>query len=157
MAEGVFRSLAHQPPSLHPLVTRIDSCGTGAYHIGSSPDTRTMSTLRSHGITSYTHAARQFSSQRDFRDFDYILAMDRENLDELVALRRRVVGGSGGNKGDEGVGKVMLFGEFVGEGEVVEEVQDPYYGGDGGFRRAYEQSVRFSRVFLEKLGRGELS
>jgi len=153
MAEGVFRSLTQ--PS-HPLIQRIDSCGTGAYHVGSSPDTRTMSTLRSHGITSYTHAARQFSSERDFSAFDYILAMDRDNLAELAALRRRFVGREGA-RADGGVGKVMLFGEFVGEGERVEEVQDPYYGGDDGFRTAYEQSVRFGGVFLEKLGRGELS
>lgn len=115
-----------------------------------------MSTLRSHGITSYKHAARQFSPDGDFRNFDYILAMDRDNLAELAALRRRFVE-RGNSDGDVGVGKVMLFGEFVDKEGCVEEIQDPYYGGDGGFRKAYEQSARFSRVFLERLERGELS
>ncbi|KAF2846532.1 low molecular weight phosphotyrosine protein phosphatase-like protein [Plenodomus tracheiphilus IPT5] len=153
MAEGVFQSLT--APS-HPLISRIDSCGTGAYHIGSSPDSRTMSTLRSNGITSYRHSARKFSPDKDFTDFQYILAMDDDNLEDLLALRQRRVKQVGS---EEGVGKVMLFGEFGGKARKGrgEEVQDPYYGGEDGFRVAYDQSVKFGKVFLERLERGELS
>ncbi|CBY01287.1 hypothetical protein IAQ61_003109 [Plenodomus lingam] len=153
MAEGVFQSLT--APS-HPLISRIDSAGTGGYHIGSSPDSRTMSTLRSNGITSYRHGARKFSPERDFADFQYILAMDADNLEDLLALRRRRVKQLGS---EEGVGKVMLFGEFGGMGGKgrVEEIQDPYYGGEDGFTIAYEQSVRFGKAFLERLEKGELS
>lgn len=78
--------------------------------------------------------------------------MDRENLSDLEEERARVVKRRGG---DEGVGKVMLFGEFG--GKVGEEVEDPYYGGDEGFEEAYLQAVRFSRGFLERLEKGELS
>ncbi|KAE8847539.1 hypothetical protein HRS9122_04446 [Pyrenophora teres f. teres] len=84
MAEGVFQSLTS--PS-HPLVSAIDSCGTGAYHVGSSPDSRTMSTLRANNITTYRHAARKFSPRTDFDDFDYVLCMDDENLAHVEALR----------------------------------------------------------------------
>lgn len=153
MAEGVFQSLI--APS-HPLITRVDSCGTGGYHIGSSPDSRTMSTLRSNGITTYRHAARKFSSDKDLTDFQYILAMDDDNLEDLLALRRRRVRQLGS---EEGVGKVMLFGEFGGKSRkgTGEEIQDPYYGGEDGFRVAYEQSVKFGKAFLERLEKGELS
>jgi low molecular weight phosphotyrosine protein phosphatase len=158
MAEGVFQSLtrpANAPG--HPLIASIDSCGTGAYHVGDSPDSRTMATLRSHGITTYRHAARKFSPG-DFAKYDYILAMDDSNLDNLRRLREREVRRLGG--AEEGVGKVMLFGEFGGgkrRGGRAEEIEDPYYGGDEGFETAYKQSVLFSKVFLERLEKGELS
>lgn len=82
--------------------------------------------------------------------------MDDANLEDLRELRTRVVKKKGG---EEGVGRVMLFGEFGGEmrGKRGEEVDDPYYGGKEGFDVAYQQAVRFSRCFLERLGRGELS
>jgi low molecular weight phosphotyrosine protein phosphatase len=54
----------------------------------------------------------------------------------------------------------MLFGEFGGgkrRGGRAEEIEDPYYGGDEGFETAYKQSVLFSKVFLERLEKGELS
>ncbi|KAI1518319.1 Low molecular weight phosphotyrosine protein phosphatase [Pyrenophora tritici-repentis] len=160
MAEGVFQSLTS--PS-YPLITTIDSCGTGAYHVGSSPDSRTMSTLRAANITTYKHSARKFSPRTDFGDFDYILCMDDENLADVEALRREEVRRLGGS--EEGVGKVMLFGEFGGRrrkavgkrSERGEEIDDPYYGGDEGFRVAFGQCERFGRCFLERLEAGELS
>ncbi|CAI9626847.1 hypothetical protein AG0111_0g8224 [Alternaria gaisen] len=158
MAEGVFQSLT--APS-HPLISTIDSCGTGAYHVGSSPDSRTMATLKANKITTYRHSARKFSPGSDFEKFDYILAMDDENLEDLEALRQRELKKKGGS--DEGIGRVMLFGEFGGKmrkgrrGEKGEEIVDPYYGGDDGFKAAYEQCMKFGKVFLERLEKGELS
>lgn len=46
-------------PPYKSLISKVDSCGTGAYHTGSSPDSRTMSTLEDNGITDYDHAARK--------------------------------------------------------------------------------------------------
>ncbi|KAF2643672.1 low molecular weight phosphotyrosine protein phosphatase [Massarina eburnea CBS 473.64] len=158
MAEGTFQSLTRPPhASAHPLVKTIDSCGTGAYHVGDSPDSRTMSTLRKNGITSYSHAARKFSPSTDFDNFHYIFAMDNSNLRDLARLREREVKRNGG---DEGVGKVMLFGEFDGKKTRKgggEEVDDPYYGGNEGFTVAYEQCLRFGKTFLGALESGELS
>jgi low molecular weight phosphotyrosine protein phosphatase len=158
MAEGVFRSLTRPTgQSSHPLIDRIDSCGTGAYHVGDGPDSRTMSTLADHGITNYSHQARKFETE-DFSTFDYILAMDDDNLEHLQRLRTRFVKNNGGD--ETGVGKVSLFGEFGGKKRRSgrgEEVQDPYYGGRAGFETAYQQSVKFSKAFLEMLEKGELS
>lgn len=141
MAEGLFRSIVSKPP-YQALVKEVDSCGTGAYHTGSSPDSRTMSTLEDNGITDYDHAARKIHAS-DFQNFDYIFAMDRDNLRDLQRIQKRVGGKA----------KVMLFGEYAGGGGTgkkkrAEEVEDPYYGGRDGFEIAYEKNMRFSRNFL---------
>lgn len=77
-----------------------------------------MATLRKNGITSYRHSARKFSPSSDFEKFDYILAMDDENLADLEALRQREL--KKADADEESVGKVMLFGEFGGEDEEGE-------------------------------------
>lgn len=142
MAEAVFRSLTS---SGHPRIATIDSAGTGAYHAGDSPDPRTMSTLEDNNILDYDHAARKVRSS-DFTTFDYILAMDKENLHDLQRVRQRTMGRNGG--GQE-MGKVVLFGDFG--GRKGEEVVDPYYGARNGFEVAYEQMVRFSKGFIEEV------
>lgn len=156
MAEGVFSSLTSKPP-YQAHIKSIDSAGTGAYHTGSEPDDRTMSTLQSYGISDYVHAARKvriysYSSAdkgsiltskqvrlSDFDDFDYVFAMDRSNLRDLQRLQQ---------KKPEGKAKVMLFGEY--SGGKAEVMEDPYYGGKEGFETAYKQCLRFSKNFLEK-------
>lgn len=84
-------------------------------------------------------------SGADFADFDYILAMDRENLQDLqrLALRERQSGG--GSKRAQ----VMLFGDFG--GVKGEEVVDPYYGARDGFDVAYRQMVRFTDGFIQQV------
>ncbi|KAK4121270.1 protein-tyrosine phosphatase [Parathielavia appendiculata] len=137
MAEGVFQSLAKKPP-YEGLIGKIDSCGTGAYHVGEEPDDRTMSTLEDHGITDYVHCARKVDDS-DFDKFDYIFAMDRGNLEDLRRIQRRKPNSKA---------RVMLFGEYSGTGKA-EVISDPYYGGKQGFEKAYEQAMRFSLNFLQ--------
>ncbi|TDZ71562.1 Low molecular weight phosphotyrosine protein phosphatase [Colletotrichum trifolii] len=137
MAEGIFRHITQKPP-YKGLITKVDSCGTAAYHVGDPPDERTMETLEDHGIEDYVHAGRKISPS-DFNKFDYIFAMDRSNLQDLQRLQQR------GNPDSKA--KVMLFGEFSG-GRRPEVVEDPYYGGSEGFAKAYEQCTRFSDNFL---------
>lgn len=153
MAEGVFRSLTQN--ASHPLIAQIDSCGTGAYHVGSRPDSRTLMTLNAHGITDYTHKARKFAYPDDFHDFDYIFAMDKENLEDLEDLRERRAKELKGNEAAvANMGQVMLFGAFAGEGRKSKQgevVRDPYYGGNDGFEKAYTQVKRFSENFLKHL------
>ncbi|MCJ1466494.1 hypothetical protein MMC07_005113 [Pseudocyphellaria aurata] len=142
MAEAVFRSLT----TSHPCVARIDSAGTGAYHAGDSPDPRTMSTLEDHGIADYRHGAR-IVQLSDFSDFDYIFAMDRDNLRDLQRSRDRWAAKNGG--GNAATRQLMLFGDFG--GRKGEEVVDPYYGRQDGFEVAYEQMVRFSKGFISQV------
>lgn len=96
-----------------------------------------MTTLESYGITDYTHAARKVRAS-DFANFDYIFAMDRSNLSDLQRQK----------KPPGARAKVVLFGEYAGTGKS-EVVQDPYYGGNDGFERAYQQCLRFSKNFLK--------
>ncbi|KAI4173860.1 MAG: hypothetical protein LQ346_008321 [Caloplaca aetnensis] len=141
MAEGVFRSMTKGDTR----VDVIDSAGTGAYHEGCPPDPRTMSVLADHNETEYDHCARKVRSI-DFRTFDYVLAMDGENLHDLTRSHRRIVKTSGA---DAAPAKVQLFGDFG--GRKGEEVIDPYYGARDGFTIAYEQMTRFSKGFIEQV------
>lgn len=147
MAEGVFRSLTQfSTPSAHPLISRIDSCGTGAYHAGDNPDPRTMAVLKSHGITDYKHKARKVRVPQDFEEFDYVLGMDAMNMQDLKSMARRK-----GVSGSEENCHLSLFGDFG--GKKGEEVEDPYYGGGKGFEIAFEQLERFGKGLLEVIER----
>jgi low molecular weight phosphotyrosine protein phosphatase len=103
-----------------------------------------MDTLRKHGIRDYDHGARKIQ-EKDFRTFDYILAMDTSNLRDLQRVQKRVDSASGKSKA-----KIMLFGEFSGKLRA-EQVGDPYYGEDDGFEEVYEQVSRFSKRFLQEV------
>ena len=99
-----------------------------------------MSVLKSHGITDYKHKARKVRVPQDFEEFDYVLAMDGMNMQDLKSMVKR--------KGcDQGKAKLSLFGDFG--GRKGEEVQDPYYGGGKGFEVAFEQLERFGKGLLE--------
>jgi low molecular weight phosphotyrosine protein phosphatase len=146
MAEGVFRHITnHNSSTAHPLISSIDSCGTGAYHAGEPSDPRTMSVLKAHKIK-YTHKARKFRNS-DLKEFDYVFAMDTANEDYLLDARKRMI--KKGELTEEDAAKVMLFGVWGGKGQ--EEVDDPYYGGARGFDVAYEQVERFSNGFVKML------
>jgi low molecular weight phosphotyrosine protein phosphatase len=143
MAEAVFRSVS--APYCTSLIGNIDSSGTGAYHALDPPDYRTLSTLRDHGITDYDHSARMITKE-DFRTFDFVIAMDKYNLRDLLRLRDSVIAAqsgpsarAGGKKGtraataaalttceDENtaegskpkIAEVRLFGDFKPDGTV---------------------------------------
>ena len=141
MAEGIFRSLTKSDSRLG----NIDSAGTSSYNIGCGPDSRTMAILEENGITDYNHEARKVHSS-DFTKFDYILAMDRENLYDLRTVQRRVARKVGT---DAKMARVSLFGDYG--GDLGEEVGDPYYGAIDGFEIAFEQLTRFSKGFVAKV------
>ncbi|QBI55746.1 low molecular weight protein-tyrosine-phosphatase [Streptomonospora litoralis] len=102
----------------------VDSSGTGGWHVGSGMDSRAAAALRVHGYPT-DHTARRFDPAR-FADRDLILAMDLDNLDELVQLAPDP------QAVDE---RLRLFRTFApgGGGSANPEVPDPYYGGDDGF------------------------
>jgi protein-tyrosine phosphatase len=120
-AEGVMRHLVREAGLEDEIV--IDSAGTGGWHIGAAPDARSAAAAARRGIT-LEGAARKFAA-RDFDDYDLILAADRQNHADLLALA----------PDDEARAKVKYLREFdpaaVASGDL--EVPDPYYGGDRGF------------------------
>ena len=156
MAEAVFRSMTDTLPSSsrepkHSDQFRIDSAGTGAYHALSPPDPRTMQVLKKHGISGYDHAARKLCTQ-DFLDFDYIFAMDAENLEDINEVKDKLVRERKIRKilEEKSLAEVVMFGSYGGKTED-EEVDDPYYGGQNGFDITFEQVSRFSKGFIAAL------
>lgn len=104
---------------------QCDSAGTSSYHIGSAPDRRMNAAANLRGIELVGHA-RQFT-KADFEEFDLILAMDRENYENICALDR-----SGRYHH-----KVRLMCDFCTR-HTLKEVPDPYYGGDEGFNQVID-------------------
>lgn len=124
MAEGVFSHLVDQS-GLQDKVY-IESAGTAAYHVGELPDPRTLSTLQQHGIELNSRARQAIAE--DFLRFDYILAMDLENLRNLERIAPR-----------DGHARLELFGAYAERPEFQgSEVPDPYYGGKSGFETVFE-------------------
>lgn len=144
MAQGVFEHLMATLPPAYPPV-KADSAGTGAYHIDDTPDQRTLATLEVHGIHGFDHLARQFHKS-DFDNFDYILAMDQDNLKDLQGVRQRL------KSVKRPEPKISLFGDYSARGSDARDssklIQDPYYGGDYGFEIAFQQCVEFSQGWL---------
>lgn len=104
---------------------QCDSAGTSSYHIGSVPDRRMNAAAKLRGIELVGHA-RQFT-KADFEEFDLILAMDRENYENICALDRS----------DRYRHKVRLMCDFCTR-HTLKEVPDPYYGGDEGFNQVID-------------------
>ena len=118
----------------------IDSCGTSNYHIGEPPDRRTTLNAEDNGIF-IRHRARQLSRD-DLSYFDYILAMDAENVRSVNAL----------DPHEEYQEKIKLMRDFDDQ-YSGSDVPDPYFGGENGFQEVFEilsRSVNNFLDFLEK-------
>lgn len=135
-AEGVFRFKAAQRGLADRL--RIDSCGTGHWHVGEPPDRRAQQAARERGYDLSALRARQVSPP-DFQQFDYILAMDSENLANLKRMAP-----------PEYAGHLGLFLDFA-PGHEGEAVPDPYYGGDEGFSQVLDLIEQASEGLLNHL------
>lgn len=117
-AHGVFQSLV-SAQNLEDAI-EVDSAGTGSWHLGEAPDRRATQAAENRGYDLAFLRARQLS-QADFEHYDYILAMDKENLAELEAMAPA-----------DYQGELSLFLDYSDSGKN-REVPDPYYGGDHGF------------------------
>ncbi|WP_438958557.1 low molecular weight protein-tyrosine-phosphatase [Porticoccus sp.] len=97
----------------------IDSAGTGDWHVGRSPDSRASAAALKRGYDLSHLRARQVRPE-DFLAFDYLLAMDQQNLWDLQALALPAFAGH--------LGLFLDFGN-----SPLKEVPDPYTGGEEGF------------------------
>jgi protein-tyrosine phosphatase len=135
-AHGVFRALVEREGLADRIVT--DSAGTIAYHVGEPPDRRARETAVKRGIDLSDLRARKAVAE-DFERFDYLLAMDRENYKELMAICP---------PGFED--RLFLFLDFAPH-RPEEEVPDPYYGGVAGFDRVFDLVEDASKGLLEHI------
>jgi len=135
-AEGVVKHLLRNNKMDHEI--NVDSAGTHAYHAGEPPDPRAQRAAQRRGIDLSRLRARRIA-QADFEEFDLILAMDRENLEELHSAcpeRHRH--------------KIELFMRYARSFEA-DEVPDPYYGGEKGFDVVLDMVEDAAQGLLETL------
>lgn len=119
-AEGVFRKLARAANLASCF--EIDSAGTASYHIGEPPDHRAETAAAARGVDISAHRARQ-AHRKDFDDYDWIIAMDKSNLENLHRMCPK-----------EQQHKLKLMMSFASR-YALEEVPDPYYGDEKDFEQ----------------------
>ncbi len=132
MAEAVLRDLIHKQ-GLDQWLT-VDSAGTGQWHNGNSPHPGTRNLLERQSISYFGIKARQVEKD-DWEEFDYIIAMDDENIEDLQAIQ---------NEGKNvKIAKLMDFVKNPSESNVP----DPYYTNN--FDYTYELINQGCLEFLE--------
>ena len=117
----------------------LDSAGTDAYHVGNTPDSRSVKVAIKYNIDIKNQRARKFTT-KDFEDFDTIYAMDESNYQNILKLAK--------SKMD--VSKVkMILNEI--NPNANQSVPDPYYGGSQGFETVFKMLNEACTIIAEKL------
>jgi protein-tyrosine phosphatase len=138
LAEAAFRAEAARAG----LEVEIDSAGTGGWHQGEPPDRRAQAVAYRHGIDISRYRARQVRPG-DFDRFDHIVALDRQNLAELRALRP-----------ENARAQLSLLFDHV-PGRAGEAVADPYYGDEAHFEITWSDVNEGARALVRRIG-GEI-
>jgi protein-tyrosine phosphatase len=134
-AEGVMRALVRE----HGIEdVEVESAGMGDWHVGHPPDRRATEAAQRRGIA-LEGAARQVRVS-DFDDFDLLIAMDRSNQRDLLALA----------PDEEAAAKVHLLREWE-PGATDLDVPDPYYGDGQGFEDVLDMVQASCRALLAEL------
>ncbi len=131
LAEGILQS------KVDIDAVFVDSAGTGGYHIGSKPDSRSIAVGLKYNIDITHQRCRKFNTQ-DFKDFDLIYVMDHSNYKNVTALAQ--------NKEEKA--KVKLILDEVDTG--LNEVPDPYHDDDG-FENVFHLIDEACNIIAEKL------
>ena len=133
-AEGVFRSIIKK--NNHSEKFEIDSAGTHAYHIGNPPDSRSQATAISYGVDLSNQKARQVH-ESDFYYYDFILAMDVNNLEMLKSICP-----------NESQSQIQLLLDYHPSIEF-QSVPDPYY--EGKFDEVFDMVYSACSSFFESI------
>lgn len=141
-AEGVFRRLV-EVSGLEDQIA-VDSAGTIDFHTGEGPDERAQQAAAVRGVDLSSIRARQVHTA-DFSSFDYIVAMDQDNLRYLKQ-----------ECPEEFLNKLSLLLDHALD-QSESEVPDPYYGAAGGFETVLDLVEAGSRGLLERIREDHLS
>ncbi|GGD04675.1 low molecular weight protein-tyrosine-phosphatase YfkJ [Thalassobacillus devorans] len=133
MAEAIFRDLIRKEGLDNKI--SIDSAGVGHWHVGDLPHEGTREILDKYKISYEGMAARQIT-ERDWDDFDYLIAMDEKNVTDMAGIRE---------KEDVTVARLL---DFIPEAEV-KNVPDPFFTGN--FEYVYELVSAGCRELLNKI------
>lgn len=143
-AEEIFR----QQAAIAGLKMRVDSAGTGDWHLGHAPDARAQRHAKSHGYNISKLVSRQVNTD-DFYNFDLILAMDAQNLADLQVIKDSIVETNAGNESStKPLAKLALFSEedptYSGD-----DVPDPYHGEGDAFEEVIERIESSAQAWIE--------
>ncbi|MDG9885644.1 low molecular weight phosphotyrosine protein phosphatase [Pseudomonas sp. GD04058] len=134
-AEGVLRHQLAEAGLAE--VIHVASAGTGDWHVGNPPDSRTRRAAQLRGYDLSAQRAQQVSVE-DFTRYDLILAMDKSNLANLQAMR----------PGHASAELDLFLRRYEG---ALEEVPDPYYGGEQGFEHVLDLIEAACRGLVSEL------
>ncbi|ANF81939.1 protein-tyrosine-phosphatase [Acinetobacter sp. NCu2D-2] len=126
----------------YQLNVMVDSAGTSNYHPNKAPDLRSQKHALKRGYDLSALRARQLNIQ-DFIDFDLILAMDHENLADILSLEKKAKQALGHTRA-----KVALMSEHDTQ-YPKQALPDPYYGGEAGFERVLDQCESSSLAWAQ--------
>lgn len=135
LAEGIMKHKIAE----HKLDWTVDSAGTGSWHLGSKPDSRSIAVASAHDINITQQRARQFERE-DFQHFDKIFAMDSENYQNIIKLASN----------DQDKNKLALIMNEANPG-LNQSVPDPYWDDDG-FEKVYQMLDEACSAFVKKHG-----
>lgn len=136
-AHGVFAAKVNEVGLADRI--GIDSAGTGDWHIGESPDRRAIQAAADRGYDLSSLKARQINAA-DFVEFDYIVAMDGENMNHLIALcpeQHRTK-----------LSLLLSYGKHP-----ISHVPDPYYGGRKDFDEVVDLVESSTMALLDHIQR----
>lgn len=133
LAEGILASKLPKDKFV------VDSAGTGNWHVGKQPDSRSIATAKKNGLDISSQKGKHFTPQH-FEEFDYIYVMDGSNYDDVLFLA----------KSDDHKKKVSRILDELFPGDNV-DVPDPYYGLQNGFDMVYEMLDEATDLLAKKL------
>lgn len=133
LAEGILRS------KVSSEIAVIDSCGTGNYHIGDPPDSRSVSVAKKYDIDISNLRGRQFSVL-DFDSFDLIYVMDESNYQNVIGLAR--------NEDDKNKVHFILNEVYPNQNYSI---PDPYNGSLHQFESVFKMLDEACEVIASKL------
>jgi len=134
LAEAALRAEAEKAG----LPIKVDSAGTGDWHVDCPPDKRAQAVALRNGIDISTYRGRQVTPQ-DFHRFDHIFALDAENLKNLRRIRP-----------SDGSASLSLLMDLV-PGREGTSVTDPYFGEDEGFDETWSDVTSAAKALVERL------
>ena len=134
LAEAALRAEADRVG----LPIKVDSAGTGDWHVDCPPDKRAQAVALRHGIDISTYRGRQVTAD-DFHRFNHIFALDAENLKNLRRIRP-----------SDGKADLRLLMDLI-PGREGTSVADPYFGEDEGFDETWSDVTRAAKALIAQL------
>ena len=136
LAEGIFKHLVNEQDLVDHFI--VESAGTSAWHQGSAPHPESIRIAQKHGVSLAGQMARQVDDS-DYSDFDYLVAMDQSNLQDLLSHHLSQSA------------KIFCLREYDEQALGDLDVPDPYTGGRDGFELVYSMIYRSCEKLLEEL------